>query len=861
MGNSFTRRLSGQGWDWLHLATVTTLLVALIFGGGGAQGPLNNGIIVMLSVILLAGVLWSHFTGRRPLPTIALWPAILMAGVLGICIFQLTAASDGIWIDVAGRSSERQLLELLGASAARPLSLDTEATNRAFLAFIAPFAILLSAMGATRKQTFTYALLVAAAATIHAMLGLVQASLGFPKHLSFYNDMVLPLPNGAFANANHFGTMMVFGMLAAASAYLLAGRAKRKTPIPLTGKKVDRRALQLLPLFLILVLLVVVADTRAGIALVLTSLPIALAALFRIKPSWKSISLIIVGPLAISIVGLFTNRFDMSDISSDLVTTDDIRFKVLPDLIFTLESFFPWGVGAGAFDGAFRANENLDYVSPYYFNHAHNDWIEWVIEAGVPGIILLGAALLITLALAVRAWIRARDESRDERYLVALGLTAVIVVALHSLVDYPIRMLGISSTLAVFIAIMWRSWSENRPRASEVGKTTKWGVGAVAALVALALSAHTLRLFAAEAAFAEGQPASAIALNPAHGEALAAIAGRMDQSQPDQVDPAIAQARRAIIQRPYTAHAVRALAVGLEQKGLERNAAWPLAASLGWRDPVTQRWAFLQALSVGQFDIAALRADALMRTKKEPENFGETLWQLGSVPDFRDSLIARLSKQPDWRTAWLAKGPSPDDRAIVGALAILNDLAAQRDLSRQEARGTLYRLINTGKFSEALRLRDLIGAAPPSGTLMDDGGFDRPVELYQQKLTPFDWNFRRSTGSFAQVEGRADPRAYIEADGQNGYPLIERMIGLAPGNYRLTFEAEEVNGDISAFSATTICAGGDRLLATMRLEEGENTLDFTVPDGCVITALALTARVSDSYAGALLDNFSLNRAE
>ena len=69
-------------------------------------------------------------------------------------------------------------------------------------------------------------------------------------------------------------------------------------------------------------------------------------------------------------------------------------------------------------------------------NHAHNDWVEWAVEGGIP----LAAAMLAILALAIPAACRS-----------VLGV-GVIGVFVHALVDYPFRRLGVAGWIFFVLA-------------------------------------------------------------------------------------------------------------------------------------------------------------------------------------------------------------------------------------------------------------------------------------------------------------------------------------------------------------------------------------------------------------------------
>jgi len=77
------------------------------------------------------------------------------------------------------------------------------------------------------------------------------------------------------------------------------------------------------------------------------------------------------------------------------------------------------GFGLGAWSSAYPAYARYDDGT--FVNQAHNDWVQWAAEGGVPFFLLM---LTVVVALARPAW----------RSLWGLGLMAVF---LHALVDYP----------------------------------------------------------------------------------------------------------------------------------------------------------------------------------------------------------------------------------------------------------------------------------------------------------------------------------------------------------------------------------------------------------------------------------------
>jgi O-antigen ligase len=90
------------------------------------------------------------------------------------------------------------------------------------------------------------------------------------------------------------------------------------------------------------------------------------------------------------------------------------------------------GIGVGAFEDAFRIHETGELLGPRYLNMAHNDWLQWLIEAGLPGALLL---LALLDWLGFRLW-RLRQVSHS---WFVLGLVGCAIIALASYFDYPLR--------------------------------------------------------------------------------------------------------------------------------------------------------------------------------------------------------------------------------------------------------------------------------------------------------------------------------------------------------------------------------------------------------------------------------------
>ena len=112
----------------------------------------------------------------------------------------------------------------------------------------------------------------------------------------------------------------------------------------------------------------------------------------------------------------------------------------------------PWmGFGLGTYESAYPEYALFDIG--LRVNHAHNDWLEWAAEGGIPLFLLLGFVALWSARAAWQApW--------------GVGVVAVFV---HSTVDYPLHRPALSAWLFVVLGALAAKAQEQREGRGGVG--------------------------------------------------------------------------------------------------------------------------------------------------------------------------------------------------------------------------------------------------------------------------------------------------------------------------------------------------------------------------------------------------------
>ncbi len=115
---------------------------------------------------------------------------------------------------------------------------------------------------------------------------------------------------------------------------------------------------------------------------------------------------------------------------------------------------FPFGMGGGSFVPLFKVYEPDSFLNPSYYNHAHNDFIELLIDHGIFGAAAIAAAGLAWLSGAVSIWRADEAERRSFRWRAgATGLWIILLCAVASIVDYPLRVPSIQ--VLAMISVFW----------------------------------------------------------------------------------------------------------------------------------------------------------------------------------------------------------------------------------------------------------------------------------------------------------------------------------------------------------------------------------------------------------------------
>jgi O-antigen ligase len=114
-----------------------------------------------------------------------------------------------------------------------------------------------------------------------------------------------------------------------------------------------------------------------------------------------------------------------------------------------ITDFWPLGSGLGSFAEAFARYEPREAAGNAYVNHAHNDYLELVLEFGLIIIPVLLGFLMWWGQRVVRIWLAGGGNRWAEA-----GTVASAAILAHEVVDYPLRTAAISVIFVACLALM-----------------------------------------------------------------------------------------------------------------------------------------------------------------------------------------------------------------------------------------------------------------------------------------------------------------------------------------------------------------------------------------------------------------------
>lgn len=417
------------------------LLICMIVltGGTNPYYPYLRGACELAGCGLIAATALSRRTIKQP------WamPDWLAAGVLVLMLVQLVPLPPELWTHLPGREFALGVdMAVYGHPIWRPLSLDPEATLRSMTALLPALGAYIAVRTGDALRRHAMLCGLALAAAINIAIAFLQRAAGPENFAHFFTHGDTGFAVGLFTNHNHLASFLACAL----PLVLLAADGG--------WSRFARLAVALSASALVAVT-IVLTGSRGGLAVFPFAL-LGISAALAARHSGLKRMIGIVMAFALLMAAMFalfaSGVIDIPALSRSRALIDDQRLDFWPAIPPMIAIFFPAGSGFGTFASTYALHEPLDLVGQKFINHAHNDYLEITLESGLAGLAMI-AAFIAWFARA--AWRAAERASAEVKAGTGLHAASVIVmVLLHSLVDYPLRTGAVSATAAIAVALL-----------------------------------------------------------------------------------------------------------------------------------------------------------------------------------------------------------------------------------------------------------------------------------------------------------------------------------------------------------------------------------------------------------------------
>jgi O-antigen ligase len=434
------------------------LVSSLLLGGGTRGGFLSDAILEILSLPVLMAAIWRMM--NTPLTHKVRCALLFCAALFAVPLGQLLPLPPAVWTRLPGHGTLAADLELILRDLPwAPLSVSPTATWLSALSLLPPLAVFLAALFLSYPERRLLSLVVLGVGFASAFLGLIQVAQGPSSPLRFFEFTNVSETVGFFANRNHFAALL-YCLLVLAAAF--AADAAVALDRVYQQKKIKTAPIVRLMLsFTILVVLIAaqaMARSRAGLILTgfaLLAVPALSQSNQRAEKS-ATHGKLLIGAATLAI--LFLMQFALYRILERFSTdpSPDARIAFARNTIEAAKAFMPLGAGLGTFVPVYAMFERpQDIIADSYVNHAHNDFIELWLEAGLAAFFLIAVFVIWFVLRSAEVWRRTYSDGTGlDRSLIRVATLIIALLAVHSLVDYPLRTGAMMSVTALACALL-----------------------------------------------------------------------------------------------------------------------------------------------------------------------------------------------------------------------------------------------------------------------------------------------------------------------------------------------------------------------------------------------------------------------
>ncbi len=390
-----------------------TLVLALVLGGGTGTGLLTDTVIQLVAVVTSTFVCLRRID--RPIDRRVFW--FMVAAGLAIVLQLLPVATE------TTRATQGILPRKVPISGLEPSTIGLGVGRTVEVAgYFLTLCLFLTAVLKLRfDQAYGLIPFFLAGVVLNLTAGLIQYS--YSGRAIVTDLFSYDLKAGFFVNVNHYSSL-IFTSIPIAVLYFI-----------------ETNRLLVLAVYIISALLILLAaGSAAGVLIGLAITVLSFVVLFQRNRA--GILSVLGGTVILGIysVGVWAR------LQAETLHLGFGRLEVARTTLDGIGDNIPFGIGYGNFVTGYPSYEKSEMIFRTYVNHAHNEYLELVFEGG------LLAAVLIAVFLVLFGH---RVFQTIQWPLQRAATLAILFILIHSVVDYPLRTLGVAVPFTLFLAFLF----------------------------------------------------------------------------------------------------------------------------------------------------------------------------------------------------------------------------------------------------------------------------------------------------------------------------------------------------------------------------------------------------------------------
>lgn len=344
------------------------------------------------------------------------------------------------------------------------LSVDPNATRVAWLkslAYVIIFCLTLLLLN-RRRRVRQLANVLILSAVFQAVYGSLMTLSGVEYGFFIEKTAGIGYATGTFVNRNHLAGYIVMSLAIGIGIMI-------STLDTNTGYSLKQHIINILRILVsnkfrlrlylvIMVIALVLTHSRMGNTAFFASLLIAGSIGLVLSKHATRSTIILLASLIVIDIFIVGTWFGVEKVVERIEQTNiatETRLEVYPVVHEQWAEYKIFGSGLGSFYSLFP-NNKIQGISGYY-SHVENDYLEFLSETGIIGILLLGLVVAITLCIALYAqYIRKDPLMRGISFAAIMGIIAILI---HSSVDFNLQIPANAVSFIILLSFAWVSYS------------------------------------------------------------------------------------------------------------------------------------------------------------------------------------------------------------------------------------------------------------------------------------------------------------------------------------------------------------------------------------------------------------------